>query len=49
MSSIYPGNTAEDVEKLITEPIEDKLKALNNIEKITSTSEENLFINYNRV
>ena len=42
VSSIYPGNTAEDVEKLITEPIEDKLKALNNIEKITSTSEENL-------
>ena len=27
ISSIYPGNTAEDVEKLITEPLEDKLKS----------------------
>ena len=33
VSSIYPGNTSEDVEKLITEPLEDKLKSLNNIEK----------------
>ena len=41
VSSIYPGNTAEDLEKLITEPIEDKLKSVNNIEKITSTSQEN--------
>ena len=33
VSSIYPGNTSEDVEKLITDPLEDKLKSLNNIEK----------------
>ena len=26
ISSVYPGNTAEDIEKLITDPLEDKLK-----------------------
>ena len=26
ISSVYPGNTAEDIEKLITNPLEDKLK-----------------------
>ena len=26
ISSIYPGNTAEDVEKLLTDPLEDNLK-----------------------
>ena len=27
ISSVYPGNTAEDIEKLITNPLEDKLKS----------------------
>ena len=27
ISSIYPGNTAEDIEKLITDPLEDELKS----------------------
>ncbi len=40
ISSIYPGNTAEDVEKLITIPIEDKLKTLSNVIDITATSQE---------
>ncbi|HEY5687303.1 MAG TPA: efflux RND transporter permease subunit [Yeosuana sp.] len=40
VSSIYPGNTAEDVEKLITDPLEDKLKTVSNVTKITSTSQE---------
>ncbi|MBL4594136.1 MAG: efflux RND transporter permease subunit [Flavobacteriales bacterium] len=40
ISSIYPGNTAEDIEKLITEPLEDKLKTISNVVKITSTSQE---------
>ena len=44
VSSIYPGNTAEDLEKLITEPLEDKLKSINNIDKITSSSQENFSI-----
>ena len=40
ISSIYPGNTAEDVEKLITNPLEDKLKTISNVVEITSTSQE---------
>ncbi|PWI28983.1 copper transporter [Flavobacteriaceae bacterium LYZ1037] len=40
ISSIYPGNTAEDVEKLITDPLEDELKTVSNVVEITSTSQE---------
>ena len=40
VSSIYPGNTAEDVEKLITDPLEEKLKTVSNVVEITSTSQE---------
>ncbi len=40
ISSLYPGNTAEDVEKLITDPLEDKLKTLSGVVEITSTSQE---------
>lgn len=40
ISSLYPGNTAEDVEKLITDPLEDKLKTLSGVIDITSTSSE---------
>ena len=40
VSSIYPGNTAEDIEKLITDPLEKKLKTVSNVVKITSTSQE---------
>ena len=40
ISSIYPGNTSEDIEKLITEPLEDKLKMISNVIKIESTSQE---------
>ena len=44
ISSIYPGNTAEDVEKLITEPIEDKIKTVSNVVEVTSTSQEDYSI-----
>ena len=44
VTSIYPGNSSEDIEKLITEPLEDKLKSINNIDKITSSSQENFSI-----
>jgi multidrug efflux pump subunit AcrB len=44
ISSIYPGNTAEDIEKLITDPIEDKIKTISNIVEITSTSQEDYSI-----
>jgi multidrug efflux pump subunit AcrB len=40
ISTPYPGNTAEDVEKLITDPLEDKLKTLSGATEITSTSQE---------
>lgn len=40
ISSIYPGNTAEDIEKLITDPLEDKLKTVSNVVEITSSSQE---------
>jgi multidrug efflux pump len=40
VSSVYPGNTAEDIEKLITDPLEDRLKTVSNVTKITSTSQE---------
>jgi len=40
VSSIYPGNTAEDIEKLITDPLEDRLKTVSNVTKITSNSQE---------
>jgi multidrug efflux pump len=42
ISSIFPGNTAEDIEKLITTPLEDKLKTVSNIVEITSTSQEDI-------
>ena len=44
ISSVYPGNTAEDVEKLITNPLEDKLKSVSNVVEITSTSQEDYSI-----
>lgn len=37
---VYPGATAEDVEELITKPIEDELDDVNDIDKIDSTSQE---------
>ena len=40
ISSVFPGNTAEDIEKLITDPLEDKLKTVSNVVKVTSTSQE---------
>ncbi len=40
VNAIYPGNTAEDIEKLITTPLEDRLKNSSNLTKITSTSQQ---------
>lgn len=40
INSVFPGNTAEDIEKLITDPLEDKLKTVSNVVDITSTSQE---------
>lgn len=38
ISSIYPGNSAEDVEKLITKKLEDKFKNVSGVDKVTSNS-----------
>src|SRR5690606_11697766 len=38
ISSIFPGNAAEDVEKLITKPLEEEIDDITGVTKITSTS-----------
>lgn len=38
ISSVYPGNSAEDVEKLITKELEDKFKNVSGVDKVTSNS-----------
>lgn len=40
ISTPYPGNTAEDIERLITDPLEDKIKNVSNVVEVTSTSQE---------
>ena len=38
VSSVFPGNTAEDVEKFITEPLEQEIRDISGIKSVTSTS-----------
>lgn len=38
ISSVYPGNSAEDVEKLITKKLEDKFKNVSGVLEVTSNS-----------
>jgi multidrug efflux pump subunit AcrB len=38
VSSINPGNSAEDVERFITEPLEEEFKDISGVREITSTS-----------
>ncbi|SFR35123.1 Multidrug efflux pump subunit AcrB [Robiginitalea myxolifaciens] len=40
ISTVYPGNTAEDMERLITDPMEERLKNVSNAVEMTSTSQE---------
>nr|WP_299341858.1 efflux RND transporter permease subunit [Allomuricauda sp.] len=40
VSTVYPGNTAEDMERLITDPLEERLKNVSNFVEMTSTSQE---------
>lgn len=44
ISSVWPGNTAEDVERLITDPLEDKLKNISGVVETISTSQEDYSI-----
>ena len=38
ITSIFPGNSAEDVEKLVVKPLEDQFKNISGVEKVTSSS-----------
>lgn len=38
VSTVFPGNSAEDVEKLIVKPLEKEFKNISGIEKITASS-----------
>ena len=40
ISTGYPGNTAEDIERLIVDPLEDELNNVYNVAEILSTSQE---------
>ena len=42
ITTIYPGAPAEDVEKLVTTPIEKELRGISGIEEMTSNSEEGI-------
>jgi len=44
ISTIIPGATPEDVEALVTIPLEDALKSVDNVDTMTSTSRDNLSI-----
>lgn len=44
ISTPFPGNTAEDIERLITDPLEDKIKNVSNVTEILSTSQEDYSI-----
>lgn len=44
ISTAFPGNTAEDIERLITDPLEDELKNVSNVVEVISTSQEDYSI-----
>ena len=44
ISAPYPGNTAEDIERLIVDPLEDELQNLSGVVEVLSTSQEDYAI-----
>ena len=40
ISSFYPGNSPEDVEKFVTQPLEDQIREISGIFKVTSKSSQ---------
>ncbi|KAA3629370.1 MAG: AcrB/AcrD/AcrF family protein [Proteobacteria bacterium] len=42
ITTVYPGAAAEDIEKLVTDPLEDALAQISDIRFISSTSRDNL-------
>jgi len=44
VNTIYPGNTAEDIERSVTDPLEEALKGVSNLVEIRSTSSEDFSV-----
>jgi len=44
ISTVLPGATPEDIEALVTIPIEDKLTSIEDVDAITSTSRDNISV-----
>ena len=44
VSTIFPGNTAEDIERLVVDPLEDDLMGVSNLVDMTSTSQEDFAV-----
>ena len=44
VSTVYPGNTAEDIERSVTDPLEEALKGVSNLVEIRSTSSEDFSV-----
>lgn len=42
--AVYPGASPEDMEQLVTEPIEKRLKSLEDVKKLTSTSSDGVSV-----
>ena len=42
VNTVYPGASPQDIEKLVTEKIEDKLDGMDGVKKITSQSMESV-------
>lgn len=40
ISTPYPGNTAEDIERLIVDPLEEELEGVSSVKEVLSTSQE---------
>src|SRR5215831_4379528 len=38
ISTVFPGNSAEDVEKLIIKPLEKEIKNISGVDKVTASS-----------
>ncbi len=50
VQTIYPGNSASDIENLITDPLEKELKSLDGVNELRSTSGQDVsmvFVEYN--
>ena len=44
VSTVFPGNTAEDIERIVTDPLEEALKGVPNMMEIRSTSSEDFSV-----